>query len=308
MAEIKLQFAWSASRIKTLRECARRYWYNYFQSWQGWQKNATKEQKEAYLLKNLTNFPMYVGTVVHETIEYAIQTFRSTGKWISLEASREKTINLLRQGWLESKNQEWKTNAKKINFMEMYYNEMPDKNKLISYKTKALKCIEAFYKCDLFKILSSLEKSDWISVEQFQKFQMITGEEVSVKLDLAFKNKGKLYIIDFKTGKPNDSIVEQVVTYSMYALKKKWIDKLENIIIIPAFLAFFEEDPVLAFPIIEINKSQIQQQVKIIQQEYPLLIKAHDNKNNKELFEMTENLNSCKYCNFKGICPGASRQ
>lgn len=307
MAQLELTYTWSASRIKLLRECAYKYFLNYYQSWQGWQKNATREQKEAYLLKNLTNFPMYIGTIVHSVIEDAIKQFKSKNKWPTVEESKTKAIKLLRQGWLESKNQEWKTNAKKINFFEMYYNQMPDKNKLATFKTKTLKCIEAFYKCDLFKIMDSLQSEQWISVEEFQKFKMITGEEVTVKLDLAFKNNGKLYIIDFKTGKPNDNIIEQVVTYSMYAIKMKWINKLEDIIIIPAFLAYFENDPVGAFPIIEINKSQVQQQINIIKREYPLLAEAHKNKDNKEYFEMTENINSCRYCNFRGICPGSKR-
>jgi len=307
MADIKLTFAWSASRIKTLRECARKYWYNYFCAWEGWLSYVEKEKKEAYLLKNMTNFPMWIGSIVHETIEYAIKTFRSTGKWISLESSKENIINLLRQGWLESKNQEWETNAKKVNFFEMYYDRMPDKQKLSSYKIKALKCIEAFYKCGLFKTMSSLEKNQWITVEEFQKFKMITGEEVSVKLDCAFKNNGKLLLIDFKTGKPNNDIVEQMTVYSMYALKMKWVEKLEDIVIIPAFLAYFEDDPVAAFPTIEINKLQIKNQIDIIKREYPLLAKAHKNREDRELFEMTENLNKCIYCNFKRICPGAER-
>lgn len=307
MADIKLTFAWSASRIKTLRECARKYWYNYFCAWEGWLSSAQKEKREAYLLKNLTSFPMYVGTIVHATIEDAINQFKTNGKWSTLESSKEKIIKLLRQGWLESKNKDWQKNAKKVNFFEMYYNKMPDKNKLTSFKTKALKCIEAFYKCDLFKTMNSLQPEQWISVEEFQKFVMMTGEEVTVKLDCAFKDKGKLYIVDFKTGKPNDNIIEQVVTYSMYALKMKWIDKLEDIIIVPAFLAYFEDDPIAAFPIIEINKSQIQQQINIIKREYPLLADAHNNRDNRELFEMTENLNRCIYCNFKSICPGSKR-
>lgn len=303
MADIKLTFAWSASRIKTLRECARRYWYNYFCAWEGWLAYAEKEKKDAYLLKNLTSFPMYVGTVVHKIIEDCIKQFKKSGQWPSLESSKQKIVQLLRNGWLESKNKDWQKNSKKVNFFEMYYNKMPDKNKLAGFKTKALKCIEAFYKCDLFKTMDSLQPEQWVSVEEFQKFQMATGEEVSVKLDLAFKNNGKLYIVDFKTGKPNDNIIEQVVTYSMYAIKMGWTDKLENIVIIPAFLAYFEDDPIAAFPTIEITKSQLKQQVDTIKREYPLLAQAHENRDNKEYFEMTQNTQKCIYCNFKEICP-----
>jgi len=307
MAKLEQSYAWSASRIKTLRECARKYWYNYFCAWEGWLAYAEEAKKEAYLLKNITNFPMYVGTIVHNVIEDCINQFRSSSKWPTLESSKQKVIQLLRNGWLESKNKDWQKNAKKVNFFEHYHNEPPTKQKLQEYKSKALRCIEAFYKCDLFKIMDSLQPDQWVSIEEFQKFKMITGEEITVKLDCAFKNNGKLILVDFKTGKPNNDIIEQMTVYSMYALKMKWIEKLEDIVIIPAFLAYFEDDPTTAFPTIEINKSQIQQQIDIIKREYPILEQAHNNRNNKEFFAMTENIKRCAYCNFKSICPGSIR-
>jgi len=309
MSNLEIQFAWSESRVKTLRECARKYYLNYFLSWEGWLKNSTEQQKQAYRLKNLTTFPMFVGTVVHNVIECAIKEFRTNNKWPSLNTSKEKVIEALRNGWIESTNKEWKTNAKKINFFEHYYNEPPTKQKLQEYKEKSIRCIEAFYKCYIFDIMSKLDKNDWIEAEEFQKFSMKTGEEVSVKLDCAFKHDGKVYIIDWKTGKPNKDIVDQVVTYSMYALKRGWIKGVKDLIIIPVFLGFFNDDPVGSLPIIEITKSHIEKQVKIIQSEYPMLTEAHKNRDNIDFFEKRQDTKKCNWCQFKEIChPKGVRQ
>jgi len=288
--------------VKTLRECAKRYHLNYHTSWNGWLPNASDEQKQAYRLKNLTTFPMFVGTVVHNVIEDAIKDFRRSGIWPTVEDSKKEAIELLRKGWVESANKQWKKEAKKTNFFEHYYNEIPPKNKLEDYKFKALRCIDAFYKCYIFDLMSSLNDDDWIEAEEFQKFSLKGGEEVSVKLDCAFRHDGKVYIVDWKTGKPNKDIVDQVVTYSMYAIKKGWVKDVSDIIIIPVFLSSFDDDPTASLPILEITKKQIERQVAIIKKEYPILVEAHKNKDDEDYFEKTTNTSKCRYCQFKEIC------
>jgi CRISPR/Cas system-associated exonuclease Cas4 (RecB family) len=302
MSKLEIQFAWSESRVKTLRECARKYYINYFLSWEGWIGNASQEKKQAYRLKNLTTFPMFVGTVVHTVIEDAIKEFRRTDKWPSLSDSQEEVVRLLRKGWKESSNKEWMKEAKKTNFFEHYYNEIPPKKKLEDYKFKALRCISAFYKCYIFDLMSSLNDDDWIEAEEFQKFFLKDGEEVSVKLDCAFRHDGKVYIIDWKTGKPNKDIVDQVVTYSMYAIKKGWVKDVSDIIIIPVFLSSFDDDPTASLPILEITQKQITRQVTIIKKEYPILVDAFGHKDDEDYFEKTPNTNRCRYCSFKEIC------
>jgi len=302
MGNLEQTYAWSESRVKTLRECARKYYLNYYLSWEGWLNNAKEEKKLAYRLKNMTTFPMFVGTVVHNVIEEAIKEFRKVGIWPTIEDSKEKVLEQLRKGWTESTKKDWKSNPKKINFFEHYYNEPPTKERLQGYKDKALRCIEAFYECYIFGLMSNLDDKDWIEAEEFQKFLMKTGEEVSVKLDCAFRYEGLVYIVDWKTGKPNKDIIDQVVTYSMYALKKGWIKNVEDLVILPVFLGFFHEAPETSIPMIEITRKQIDRQVAIIKKEYPLLVKAHENRGDEDYFEKTPNTNKCNYCQFKEIC------
>ena len=69
MGKIELTYAWSNSRVKTFRECAWRYYLTYFQSWEGWLGSAPQEKQRAYMLKKMTNLPMFIESVVQDTIE-----------------------------------------------------------------------------------------------------------------------------------------------------------------------------------------------------------------------------------------------
>ena len=55
MGILKNEFTWSASRARTFDYCPRQYWWNYYGSWGGWDRDCTREAREAYMLKNLAN-------------------------------------------------------------------------------------------------------------------------------------------------------------------------------------------------------------------------------------------------------------
>lgn len=303
MAEIQLTFAWSESRIKTLRECAYRYYLQYFAAWQGWLTNASPEKQRAYLLKNLTNMPMFVGSCTHNALEKIIKEFRDTGKWIPKHEAVEMAVNMLRTGWKQSEQKKWKDNIKNnVNLEEHYYGNIPTKDQLLSYKNKVIKSVEAFYNCSLFGILNGLKNEDWLTIEDFAKFTLNTGEEVVVKIDTGFKHDGKVYLLDWKTGKPNNSIIEQLRVYAMYALKKKWTSKVEDILIVPVYLAAYEQTGEDAIPRLTVTMDQIQEQAATIRGEYPLLSQAHGNRDNPTYFKKTENKNACKKCFFREMC------
>ena len=53
MAELKNKLTWSASRHGTFSYCKRQYWWGYYGSWGGWNRDAPAQAREAYMLKNL---------------------------------------------------------------------------------------------------------------------------------------------------------------------------------------------------------------------------------------------------------------
>jgi len=306
MPKIELTYAWSESRVKCLRECAWKYYLTYFLAWEGWLSHVAQEKRQAYTLKKMTNMPMFVGSVVHDIIEEIISNGRSLGKWISLEEAQNKAIQLLRRGWKQSTNKQWQDSPTHFtNLSEHYHNIEIEKDKLSSYKTKVLKSIKAFYDMPLMKIMQNLAPEAWLTIEEFQKFKMNTGEEVSVKIDCGFVHDNKVYLIDWKTGKVNDSVLDQLVTYAMYAMKQGWAKKPEDIIIVPVYLAAYSDLKDKATPHMTVSLDHIKRQASTIRNEYPLLSQAHEQRDNPDFFKRTENPNACRNCHFRTICPGA---
>jgi hypothetical protein len=304
MADIKLTFAWSESRVKLLRECAYKYFLNYYESWEGWRKSAPQRSQQAYLLKQLTNKHMWPGSIVHEVIEHVIKTYKLNGTWTPLQDAQELGVNKLRSGWISSTKKEWKNTPKSVNLFEHYYGEGLVKEETDRCKQIVLKSIEGFYSSRMAQIIQNLKPEDWVALEDFQKFNMDDGSEVSVKIDCGFKHNDKVFLLDWKTGKVNSNVIDQLVTYAMYALKKGFAKKLSDIVIVPVYLMYLGE---LGETELTVNKQQLFGHASVIKNESIILREAHNNRDNEEYFKYTDNTKRCQYCNFKEICLGANR-
>ncbi len=70
------EFSWSHSRDRTLAECARAYFWRYYGGHRGWSSEASEEARLAYALKQLTSFPMIVGTAVHDCARECTEAVR----------------------------------------------------------------------------------------------------------------------------------------------------------------------------------------------------------------------------------------
>ena len=295
MGKLIQSYAWSNSRVKTLRECAWKYHLMYHVAWEGWLTSAPQEKSRAYMLKNMTNLPMWVGSIVHDIIEDIITIGRKTGKWKTLEQAQHAGIQALRKGWKQSTDKRWQISPKKnINLAEHFYQEKIDSDRLATYKTKRLQSLKALYDGSLFTIMKNIPKKDWLTIEDFAKFKLNTGEEVAVKIDTGFRYQGKVYLLDWKTGKVNDAVIDQLITYGIYALKQKWADKLKDIVIIPVYLAAYSELGEQAMPHLQVTMQQAERQAGIIRNEYPLLVQAFEHRNDPSYFERTDNEQACE--------------
>ena len=309
MSELIQSYAWSNSRVKTLRECMWKYHLQYNVSWLGWEPSSSQEKKRAYMLKNLTNMPMFVGSVVHDIIEKIITTGRETGNWGNVEQTQHDAVQLLRKGWKESTEKRWQASPKKYtNLAEHFYQEEIDKDRLNAFKQKVLASLKAFYDCPLFEIMKNLPKEDWLALEDFQKFQLNTDEEVAVKIDAGFRYKGKIYLLDWKTGRVSDSVIDQLTTYAMFSIKRGWTKNPKDIIIIPVYLAAYAELGEQALPHLKVTMEHMKRQAGIIRSEYPLLAQAFKNKDNPQFFKKTDNERACEHCFFRDMCSGSKQE
>lgn len=309
MVDIQLTYAWSESRVKCLRECAWKYYLTYFKAWNGWLVSAPQDKQRTYMLKNMTNMPMWVGSIVHDAIEEIITAGREDGKWKTLEQAQHDAVQMLRKGWVQSTQKRWQISPKKnINLAEHFYQEEIEPDKITSCKNKVLRSLKAFYDMPLFEIMQGLDKDAWLTIEDFQRFELNTEEKVTVKIDCGFRYDGKVYLLDWKTGVVSDTVIDQLTTYAMYAIKQGWVSKPEDIIIIPVYLAAYAEIGEKATPHLSVTMQHMKRQAGIIRSEYPLLTKAFENKDEPSYFKRTDNEDACTGCFFRDICSGANTE
>jgi len=309
MGKLEQTFAWSESRVRTLRECRRKYHLYYNVSWEGWLGHAPQEKRRAYTLKNMTNLPMFAGSIVHNIIERIIRDARETGKWMPLQEAQKIGVQALRRGWIDSTQKRWEASPKNyVNLEEHFYGMEIDKGRTDTYKQKVLTCLKTFYDCPLFQIIKSLKQEDWLSLEEFQRFKMKTGEEVTVKIDCGFRHNGKIYLLDWKTGKVSGSAIDQLVTYAMYAIKMGWAKKPQDIVIVPVYLAMFSEIGEDAMPELNVTMDMMKRQAKIISDEYPMLVEAFDKRSDTIFFKRTDDEHKCRRCQFRDMCEGAKTE
>lgn len=305
--------SWSASRANTFNGCRRQYFYNYYCSWEGWYKNADPFRRQCYILKNMTSLPMFIGSIVHDVIELQLKDFKDlwdkiidtdTKKPIpysnpTVEQLYERALLELTKGFNQSLGTEWKDNPKKvIRLIEHHREEDVTANVRDEFKRKAFNCLTNF--CDLFpKLFPSHEKVELLELEDFQSFELNSGEEVKVKLDLGVKINGRVLLLDWKTGKRNDAVEDQMSVYAMYAMKKFGF-KINEIKCMPVYL---DETPCKTEEM-TITMKHINNVLKKIRKDSAEMLPLHSAglELNQSKFPVTKQKWRCDYCNFASIC------
>ena len=305
--------SWSASRAGTFKGCRRQYMYSYYGAWEGWYKNADPFRRQCYILKNMTSLPMLIGSIVHDVIELQLKDF---------EALRDKTVDVeteklvpypnpetdrlyktallkLTKGFNQSLGTAWKDDPKKvIRLMEHHRGEDVTADVRDEFKRKTLNCLTNF--CNLFpKLFPCHEKVEFLELEDFQSFELNSGEEVKVKLDLGVKINGQVLLLDWKTGKRNAAIEDQMSVYAMYAMKKFGF-KINEIKCMPVYL---DETPCKTEEM-TITMKHVNNVLKTIRKDSAEMIPLHPAglELDQSKFPVTKEKWRCNYCNFASIC------
>ena len=107
MAIISNELTWSASRASMFQSCPRKYYYNYYGSWGGWDKKADEKTKLLYVLKNVKPMILWAGSIVHDTIKESLLAFMATGRRPDAATLQQNATLKMRAGWIECVNKEW---------------------------------------------------------------------------------------------------------------------------------------------------------------------------------------------------------
>jgi hypothetical protein len=216
--EFKNKFNWSVSRDGVFQECPRQYFFQYYGSWGGWEFDAPERIRKLYVLKQLKNRAMWAGQVVHDCIKRSLDNISRGIPVLPLEEILSITRDRMRQDFRSSRSGAYWDNPKtncglyeheyQINITDEQWRESADQVDL---------CLRNFYQSDTYDELSKLPREDFLEIEQFSKFEL-DGDEVTIKLDCAIRDRDKIIIYDWKTGRSEQvGLSFQMACYAYYA-------------------------------------------------------------------------------------------
>ena len=299
--EFKNRFSWSFSRDNAFNACKRKYYYSYYGSWGGWNKDADELSKKLYLLNKMSSLPMLAGTIVHDEVERALKAVRY-GRNADIVKSKENVIKVFKQSWAQSKNKDWEDNPKwKTNLFEHFYNQKPTDEALLDIRDIMLNSIDGFFASDSYRFIQTMSDSQWLAIEDLDSFE-VHGAKLWVKLDFAIRHGERVYIYDWKTGKVAKENEVQLAIYALYA-QQKWDVDLKLIRLFDVYLN--QQLPVKVKPtkrLIDSAKVFIETSIDSMKE---LLTDVENNKTEIDLFPMVgEDRESypCSYCSFQTVC------
>jgi hypothetical protein len=225
MSDFKNEFSWSVSRDALFKECKRKYYYNYYGSWGGWDKNhADETTRTLYVLKNLQNRWQWKGSTVHHEIERVLTELVSTGGLTPLEKSKKRVTELMRSDFRYSRDGLYRQKDGSLkNATALYEHEYetgtPDEVWKQTYD-EAILCLESFFRSDVLEEIKKLPKEKIISIESMTASAFsFNPEKVFVKLDLAYEKGDRVEIVDWKTG-AGEADRLQFLVYTIYAVEE----------------------------------------------------------------------------------------
>jgi hypothetical protein len=205
------EFTWSTSRDGTFQRCPRLYWWTYYGSWGGWDRNAPPEAREAYVLKNLATRWAWVGSAVHGAIERLLRRIQLEGRGTELafekaaEVEVDQEVEALTQGmreqFRESRDGHYRSFPKKaFGLMEHEYADPIPRDEWKSMSERAREAFRSFLASDVYARVKASDPKLWLPIETLGQFDF-EGTPVWAVLDFALKTpEGDVEIYDWKTG------------------------------------------------------------------------------------------------------------
>ncbi len=301
MTDFKNEFSWSKSRDGLFNECKRKYFFNHYGSWNGWDHNELDRTKRIYYLKKLNTKEIWLGQIIHEVIKYVLNQLR-IGKIISLSHAMAILRKKFEEGFIQSSLKRYTGfNSKSHKFFEKEYGidiSKEDKKELLK---KAELCLTNFYNSDTFMTIRKTSIENWIFLEDFLNFDF-EGNKIFLSMDFAMKEGDKIILYDWKTGQERTADFDlQLTCYALYVSEKLGVSP-ENITAKIFNLSINKED------VFEINKEKLEDMKKYIREKIKLmkslLVNIEENVAKEEKEFPKEEGFYCSRCNFKKICSG----
>ncbi|WP_059351893.1 hypothetical protein [Bacillus coahuilensis] len=138
------EFTWSLSRHKTLMSCERKYAYSYYFSHKGWMKDRSQLTQDAYRLKKITNLEMYLGSVLHDMIDFSMTQYIKQRITPNETGWMEHLRTKLNRAYVDSVRHKraWYDAPTKFTMLhEIYYEQELDRDKVQEINQRIDQCV-----------------------------------------------------------------------------------------------------------------------------------------------------------------------
>ena len=311
MAEFKNEFSWSFSKAKDFSACPRRYYWERYGSWGGWENMAPQKVKDAYRLKHMKNRYALVGIAVDLAVKEAVAKIQA-GEEVTFEEAYKTARDYLVKVWYEHQKKDYEKNPKRSTCIrDLYFSEFligDDESRQAwgdFIKERLTVCLENFFGMILPKLRPYLANGEIIPIGgegiQSESFT-IGGVKIYAAPDSVIKTEDKILIVDWKTGKQQQYHEYQVRVYGIWAQKKHGIPAH----MIELALVYLPDGTWKNVPYDEERDSEtfkyISESVECMRDK----LKGRDIELNEPLnmeeFEQTGCLEECARCNFVELC------
>ena len=217
------EFSWSKSREGVFSECKRRYWFQYYGSWGGWEMDADPRTRDIYILKQLVTRYIWVGNVVHRSIERSLKNHRASPKPLAVDVDGIVTLTLqqMRSDFKDSRSGLYRLKPKTTGFLEHEYRLAVAAEDWKRAAETVERCLRNVYASEIYADILLVPREDWLEIEDLSSFDL-DGSKIIVVLDFSYRMADEVVIVDWKTGASDEQVNRfQLACYTLYA-GRKW--------------------------------------------------------------------------------------
>ncbi len=214
------EFAWSISRQRKLDQCPRAYFYTYYLGWNGWLDDAPAETRVAYRLGKLTSLDALLGQQIDVRARELEAAARGGAVLPSADELETRTREALRQLWTRSKNGRaaFEARPNRVTMLRSLYMDQDTQPETDRLNQKAGPSMQGLLATSHWDRLRACGDAGHVEVPDFASFQH-DGVKVFAAPDLAYVEGGVLHVIDWKTGREDESNPTQVLLQMWWALE-----------------------------------------------------------------------------------------
>ena len=301
--------AWSATRVRTFRECPRKYYYRYHLVPLARKPDPPREALLADRMKDLVGLEAWAGEVVHTVLQAVLNRWRG-GREISEAEVLALAKQMLSRQFRDS--QEYWTASpeafpRRPALLDVhYYGQSPvSRDRAALLKETVVVSLSSFLDSELAWRIRNGGTHRWLPIDRNAAARLEDGLLLLVKPDFAFRDGDLLHILDWKTGKP-DPFWEtvQVTGYALYA-HQRWGQALDRIV--PQIVHLYPEFHRSQIDYSEESIRDVLQFIRDSQAELDLMTDTEGTPA-ADRFAVTTEPKRCGWCQFRGVCDGASRR